>query len=62
MNDLISMFKNYLLVTNRNLLKNKVFTLINIIGLGISLAAVLTIIFKVLRAALRNPVVSLRYE
>ena len=32
------MIKNYLLVTFRNLLKNKVFTLINILGLGIALS------------------------
>ena len=32
------MFKNYLLVTFRNLLKNKVFTIINIIGLGLAIA------------------------
>jgi len=32
------MFRNYLLVTFRNLLKNKLFTLINVVGLGIALS------------------------
>jgi hypothetical protein len=32
------MIINYLLVTFRNLLKNRVFTLINILGLGIALS------------------------
>jgi ABC-type antimicrobial peptide transport system permease subunit len=32
------MLKNYILVTLRNLLRNKVFTIINIIGLGIALS------------------------
>ncbi len=40
------MFKNYLLVTYRNLLKNKVFTLINIIGLGIALAVCIVAFFN----------------
>ena len=40
------MFKNYVLVTIRNLLKNKVFTLINIIGLGISLAVCIVAFFN----------------
>ncbi|MGB8358029.1 MAG: hypothetical protein WCD55_05390 [Bacteroidales bacterium] len=46
------MLKNYLIITFRNLLKNRFFTLINIGGLGIALAVV----------AMRNPVDSLRYE
>ena len=40
------MFKNYLLVTFRNLLKNKVFTLINIIGLGIALSVCIVAFFN----------------
>jgi ABC-type antimicrobial peptide transport system permease subunit len=40
------MFKNYLLVTFRNLVKNRVFTLINIIGLGIALAVCIVAFFN----------------
>ena len=40
------MFKNYLLVTYRNLLKNKVFTLINIFGLGIALSVCIVAFFN----------------
>jgi len=40
------MFRNYLLVTFRNLLKNKVFTLINIVGLGIALAVCIVAFFN----------------
>ncbi|MCX6303312.1 MAG: ABC transporter permease [Bacteroidia bacterium] len=40
------MFRNYLLVTFRNLLKNKVFTLINIIGLGIALSVCIVAFFN----------------
>ncbi len=40
------MFRNYLLVTCRNLLKNKIFTLINIIGLGIALAVCIVAFFN----------------
>jgi putative ABC transport system permease protein len=40
------MFKNYLLVTVRNLLKNRVFTLINILGLGIGLAVCIVAFFN----------------
>jgi ABC-type antimicrobial peptide transport system permease subunit len=40
------MFKNYLLVTFRNLLKNKIFTLINIIGLGIALSVCIVAFFN----------------
>jgi ABC-type antimicrobial peptide transport system permease subunit len=40
------MFKNYLLVTFRNLLKNKIFTLINILGLGIALAVCIVAFFN----------------
>ena len=40
------MFKNYLLVTFRNLLKNKVFTLINIMGLGIALSVCIVAFFN----------------
>ena len=40
------MLRNYLLVTVRNLLKNKVFTLINIAGLGIALAVCIVAFFN----------------
>jgi putative ABC transport system permease protein len=40
------MFKNYLSVTFRNLLKNRVFTLINIIGLGIALSVCIVAFFN----------------
>src|SRR4030066_597126 len=40
------MLRNYLLVTFRNLLKNKVFTLINIIGLGIALSVCIVAFFN----------------
>jgi putative ABC transport system permease protein len=40
------MLKNYLLVTFRNLLKNRVFTLINILGLGISLSVCIVAFFN----------------
>lgn len=40
------MIKNYLLVTFRNLLKNRVFTLINILGLGISLSVCIVAFFN----------------
>lgn len=40
------MLKNYLLVTFRNLLKNKIFTLINILGLGIALAVCIVAFFN----------------
>jgi putative ABC transport system permease protein len=40
------MLKNYLLVTFRNLLKNKVFTLINIVGLGLGLGICIVAFFN----------------
>jgi putative ABC transport system permease protein len=40
------MFRNYLLVTFRNLLKNRVFTLINIFGLGIALSVCIVAFFN----------------
>ena len=40
------MLKSYLLVTFRNLLKNKVFTLINIVGLGIALSVCIVAFFN----------------
>src|SRR5450759_1676380 len=40
------MFKNYLLVTFINLFKNRVFTLINILGLGISLSVCIVAFFN----------------
>jgi putative ABC transport system permease protein len=40
------MFKNYLLVIFRNLLKNRIFTLINITGLGIALSICIVAFFN----------------
>jgi putative ABC transport system permease protein len=40
------MFKNYLIVTFRNLLKNRVFTAINILGLGIALSVCIVAFFN----------------
>ncbi len=40
------MFRNYLLVTFRNLLKNRVFTVINILGLGIALSVCIVAFFN----------------
>ena len=40
------MLRNYILVTFRNLLKNKIFTLINIVGLGIALAICIVAFFN----------------
>ena len=40
------MFRNYLLVTFRNLWKNKIFTFINIAGLGIALAVCIVAFFN----------------
>ena len=40
------MLRNYLLVTFRNLVKNKVFTLINIFGLGIGLSVCIVAFFN----------------
>jgi putative ABC transport system permease protein len=40
------MFKNYLLITSRNLLKNRIFTLINILGLGIALSVCIVAFFN----------------
>ncbi len=40
------MLRNYILVTFRNLLKNKVFTIINILGLGIALAVCIVAYFN----------------
>ena len=40
------MFKNYLLVTFRNLYKNKVYALINILGLGLALAICIVAYFN----------------
>ena len=40
------MFKNYFLVTFRNLLKNKVFSLVNILGLGVALSVCIVAFFN----------------
>jgi ABC-type antimicrobial peptide transport system permease subunit len=40
------MFKNYLLVTFRNLSKNRIFTIINILGLGIALSVCIVAFFN----------------
>ncbi|MGE5418885.1 MAG: ABC transporter permease [Chloroflexota bacterium] len=40
------MFRNYLLVTFRNLFKNRIFTIINIVGLGIALSVCIVAFFN----------------
>ena len=40
------MFKNYLTVTFRNLIRNRLFTLINIAGLGIALSVCIVAFFN----------------
>ncbi len=40
------MFRNYLLITFRNLYKNRVFALINILGLGIAIAVCIVAYFN----------------
>ncbi|HLN56605.1 MAG TPA: ABC transporter permease [Bacteroidales bacterium] len=40
------MFRNYLLVTFRNLFKNRIFTIINILGLGIALSVCIVAFFN----------------
>jgi len=40
------MIKNYLLVTLRNLIKNRIFTIINIVGLGIALSVCIVAFFN----------------
>ena len=68
------MIKNYLITAWRNLLKNKTFSTINVLGLAIGIAAFLLIInylrfeysfddFNVKKdTAITNPVKSLRTE
>ena len=41
------MLKSYLIITLRNLLKNRVYTLINLIGLTVGIASVLMILLYV---------------
>jgi ABC-type lipoprotein release transport system permease subunit len=55
------MIKSYFQLAIRHLLKNKSFSIINIIGLAI-LIAYLTIIFQALKASGTNPVEALKYE
>jgi len=40
------MFRNYLLITFRNLYKNRIFVLINILGLGMALAICIVAFFN----------------
>ena len=62
-----AMFKNFLKVAARNLLKRKGFTLINIFDLATGMAVCLlivlaTISYQAIQAAITNPVKSLRAE
>ena len=57
------MLKSYLVIAWRNLLKNKTFSLLNISGLAIGMAgvlsvmiALLTVSYQSVKAALANPV------
>jgi putative ABC transport system permease protein len=66
------MLKNYLKIAVRNLLKHKVFSVINVVGLSLGLATGILILMFVLdelsfdrfhaKSALSNPVDSLRSE
>ncbi len=51
------MLKNYLLVGYRNIVRNKIFTTINVAGLAVGVACFIALVI-----ALANPVKSLRYE
>ena len=53
------MFKNFLKVAIRNIVRQKIYSLINILGLAIAL---LTVSIQAVNAALTNPAESLRYE
>lgn len=56
------MFKNHLKTAWRNLVKNKFYSAINIAGIIALLIAILTISFQSVKAALTNPVKTLRSE
>jgi len=50
------MLRNYLLITLRNMMKNKLFILINVFGMAVAIG------YKVYKAATMNPVDSLKQE
>ena len=65
------MLKNYFKIAIRNISKNKVFAFINVLGLAIGISeagamalviAICTISFQAIKAAIANPVSSLRSE
>jgi hypothetical protein len=63
------MIRNFLLITIRNLMKNRLFIFINVFGMGIVISVFLlffisglTIGYKVIGAASMNPVSTLRVE
>jgi hypothetical protein len=58
------MFKNLFNVAIRSILRQKVYSLINILGLALGLASsiLITVSFQAVSAALKNPADSLRYE
>ncbi len=55
------MLKNYITIAFRTMLRNKSYSLINILGLSLGVA-LLTVSFESIRAASVNPVKSLRSE
>ena len=59
------MIKNYLSIAIRNSLKHKVYTAINVLGLGLGIGGIFawtTVSLKSLSAALANPVTAIRKE
>jgi hypothetical protein len=56
------MLRNYIVIALRLLVKNKIFSLINILGLSTGIACCILISFESFRAANRNPVDALRNQ
>ena len=61
------MFRSYIKVAVRNLLKFRVYSVINVMGLSIAIAALLeiaiaSICYQAAKAATTNPVDAIRYE
>lgn len=56
------MFKNYFLTSWRNILKEKGYSGFNILGLAALAVTLITVSVQAVRAALANPVRSLRSE